>query len=538
MSLIQLEIRGHIIKVPEGTSISYVEESSLISNEYHGGEYSLGFSLPKTPILNELFQYSFNPESVTKRQVVENCRLLYSGAIWKEGKITVKGAGAKYRCYIQTGLSSALAEYMEKSIRSFDLPTYDLGADPYDFAKSVALSPLSYDFNFFPVEAPNFSSNSKWSGVVNWYNNGSEEFYVNSNYSGDPEFESILSPYARLVRVYELILNSLGYTVESDLLSHTDVRRICLITPFHIGELSTAGGAHVGAKSTFNMTDILPDITLEELIFEFNQLFCASLRIDERDKIARVNRRDQILSSSNLYKFQGSVISNPETILDESRKDLYFKFSDNTSYFIPESRDEMIESKAQVLPMVVSTVQFGYSDNASYVGPDGIVTFLPQIDFEMDKSIFGEDSADFNSIIPCYSDGYAPPITAAQDPTNSRPQRYPQSHTIRYRDTQSDLDEIFGYLSGTLSWDGSPRRSNFDTEPNPEDGLYHEFWREWTLFYASSKKVKLQLLPTAEDVIMVTSENKTRILNFNLLPLSITTQMNDNTIVEIITYVI
>lgn len=515
MEVLQLEIDGVIIPLPAGQVLTFVEETAAFSTDYQGGDYSLNFNIPVTPITNQIFGYSALPESVTPKKVRKAARILVSGGVWKEGLLTVQRGGNRYKAFYQSGISSALVDVLERPLNTLVFPDYSF-ADARAHALTVAQNAFSYDYCFFPVHAEEYSSNDLWNGVVNQFDVTTGQFVQNSVYatSGEYEFETVLTPFPRLVRVYELIFEALGLTLEAPIFEVEMVRRICLLSSNSLSEeVSVSTNFRIDGKTDFNLAEFLPDKSVGDFLIETNNALGCSLVHDKSTDTYKLKRRtSDILGESKIYEFKGKLIS-IEPILDQ-KKDFYFKFKSGEETFAPFDKEVLVDPDIEVPSMTFTSNQ-----NAYRYGPVLTASFIPSFDMKMRSLALDAGSDSDNAFIWAVYDG----ITGASVSIQQRPYAYPQAHGRKF----SDLLNRFDHFYGTLEWEGV---SDFNdpTAPKAQNGLYYFGWKEWTEFERSATQVELYVHPTAEDIINSSEYMIGRIENYTVLIKEKETQINEN----------
>lgn len=519
MNLIQLEINGKTLPLPKNVSISLIEESPIFSTQEGGGEYSLSFNIPLTPESNQFFSYCFLIDSSINKAIRLECRIILNGTIWRQGTLIVREASESYNCYYQGGVSSALSEFLENDISTFDFPEYSIG-NAYTHAKSVAGDPFSYDYSFFPISAPNYSDNPLWSGIINQYDVVNAAFIQNSHYSnqGEYEFESVITPFPRIYSVLKIILEGLGYTLDAPIFEESELaKRLCLLNPNSLSQEFEYNSSdyQIIPRSTFKLSEFLPSVDLQTFIFEVNRLLGCTIYVNELTKVAHIIRYSNRLSSSELYLVKGKVTSS--SVILDSVKEPYFKFKPEEEVFVPGLKEELIDPNFKISPMVFTGNQNAYRYNAVPTQ-----AFIPEVEFSNQTILLNVDSSDFNDIMPCIYDG----ITGPSISFVLRPYGYPQGHTIKY----DDIGQRFNHFYGTLQWEGTRNYDYPVSNPVSKNGLFYSFWDDWFYFLQRTKLLSFKIIPTAEDLANLNTNNTSRIGDYNILIKSMESQANSNKI--------
>lgn len=515
MGLLNLRVNGKVLPLPPGQVVTFMEESPVFSTEYQGGDYSLPFGISETPEVNEVFGYANVPNVVTPKKVRLQAQIGISAGVWKNGVLIIQKFNGKYRGYFQSGVSSALSEILDKPLNSLTFDDYSF-SDARDHAKTVAQNPLNYDYCFFPVHSEGYSSNPLWRGVINQFDVTSSSFVQNSAYTtaGEYEFETVLTPFPRMIQVYKKIFEQLGLELDAPVFENNMVRRICLLSSNSLSqEVFLNPNYRIDAKTSFNLAEFLPSISVNDFLIEVNNTLGCSLSFNPDTGVYQLRRRSvEILNNSEVYEFQGKLLE-AVPILD-GRKDLYFKFKNGSETFVPYTQEELIDPDIRVPNMTFESNQNAYIWNSQLAS-----SYIPSIDLSMRSVALDIGSSDGdNEMTWAIYDG----LTGASVSFQYRPYGYPQAHGRK----MADLLLRFDHFVGTLEWEGV---SDIDdpTKPKQKNGLYYQRWEEWTEFERNAKQIEVVISPSVEDVINASSYEKVRIENYTILIKSRETQISE-----------
>ncbi|TNE31791.1 MAG: hypothetical protein EP346_00075 [Bacteroidetes bacterium] len=515
MGLLNLRAKGRTLPLPPGQVVTFIEESPVFSTQFQGGDYSLSFGISETPEVNEVFGYAKVPNVITPKQVRIPAQIGLSSGVWKNGDLVLQKFNGKYRGYFQSGVSSALSQILDKPLNSLEFDDYSF-SDARDHAKTVAQNPFDYDYCFFPVHSNGYSSNPLWKGVINQFDVTTNEFVQNSSYtsSGEYEFETVLTPFPRLIQVYKKIFDQLGLKLDAPVFDGDMVRRICLLSSNSLSqEVFLNPNYRIDAKSSFNLAEFLPSISVNDFLIEVNNTLGCSLSFNPETGVYQLRRRSvEILNNSKIYQYNG-VLLEASPIL-EGRKDLYFKFRNGSETFVPFTQEELIDPDIRVPNMT-----FESNQNAFIWNSQPASSYIPSIELSMRSVALDIGSSDGdNEMIWAIYDG----LTGSSISFQFRPYGYPQAHGRK----MADLLLRFDHFVGTLEWEGVSNMDN-PSAPKNKNGLYYQRWEEWTEFERNSQQIEVVISPTVEDVINATSYEKIRIENYTILIKSREIQISD-----------
>jgi hypothetical protein len=163
-------------------------------------------------------------------------------------------------------------------------------------ADDTVNNPEDYDFIFFPVKNKEIFG-SKWDYINQW------NLYLAKFQELDiplttlyPLRSNVLSPYAYVNRVFKSIHEESDIQIiESIIDSDADLRKLVF---FHTNAIISNVEELRGWSNTFKYKDILPNITIAELLADIRSLLCAVYEYNSRDNTIRLYSRNKILDST------------------------------------------------------------------------------------------------------------------------------------------------------------------------------------------------------------------------------------------------
>lgn len=541
--MIEIKIGSDTLDLYANTGIEYTLNNAVFTSADTStlpGSYSFPISIPATGTNLRLLKYPTMVNS-SEKYVPKQADIYMYGIRLFTGLLKIETADEKsISVYI---VASGLSD-----LKEIKLPELDFGGDReignqaamLAHAKATTVTPLDYDYIFFPVVNRNFIPGKKPWYYQNDWDYSTQQFKVSAD-------NPLLMPFIRLEYLLDKVFAKTGYTFKNEFQTTAELRSIVLHSLYSLYNRN--------AMSTFiSLKDHVPDITCADIVKRVASRFCLGLFPNIFSKSLRLIPLQRVLSAPPTQDWTDKVhraytITYQDTDIPaafktaEDSADKVFAFlaqlTKPTTYTTIQNVDDILGEPYGDYYVIAAGEYWRSSILRQYMiykdfgkAPDTLDKPVVDLDLTplMDLHDFYNTANYTNTQLPnidqagtvTYQDGVdedTNPVFVEQK--NAQPVRisiyrgmvydgqantYPLGSGIRY----GPLGQVLGDYS--LRIDGP-------------DGIYEKWWSRWHNMLYSGKRVTMRVNLSLSDLVAFEFDQKVRIDNMDYFITSMKVQM-------------
>ncbi len=542
--MIGIKYQGSFFDLNPKSSISFeLQNLVFVSSDASKlpGSFAFPFSLPLTQ--NNRVMLGF-PDRIdrnlalkTKIQVsiFSDGKELFPGTLTIR-EVSVGGAGEINVNIVVNPLSS---------LRQTPLNELDLGgvrtftdeAALLADAKDTTISPLNYDYVYFPIWNPDFTlsfyNGNPKSFFQNFYNVTTEAFEVDHEYPA-------LMPFVRLEYLLNQIFSNVEYTFENAFQINDELKLICLYNNKSIW-------TEDGLPTEFDLKNHVSKTPATAFLRKIMGAFCLGIFYNTWSKKLRLVPIQSIISQAPKHNWTNKAlheygittnVDQPEVICwKEDSNDGAWKFYSK----FKKPADADVDGEVTWDELVAGPTGLYYvTDRHAYyeklpsrirfvyqtLGCAPLDTGDPKFEAEAmalwDSFRYGEGhgatpNANYDLIAHCRIGGTVSyeetPIGGGDPETVSIENDCPDRITI-YRGIQPNFDGDDYPLASGIPWNGEGLKvGDYSLRWDGQYGMYQSWWESWHNMLKSGKNVTMTFILTIDDLISFNFEDKIRIGN-------------------------
>jgi hypothetical protein len=278
--MIDLKVNGVSLELDPATSIRWVKESSLFTEEAVPAPYSFPFQLPASKRNREILSHQDIIRSTHKCTVYES-ELYLAGSLFFRGNLSIEKT--LYRKQYRVKLIVHRNKFVEKRLDEFDFGGVLNVIDGDD--KKFPKHPHQYNNAEYPDEDIFFP-----------YIHHETEGYINFM-STSLSSNGFYCPFVYLQTVLDVVLASAGYNKTGTFFNDSEVAQLLIYNNRYLEYIPSSGPGVPFISDDLNLAHHLPRISFGELLTAFAKYFCL-LTDFHKDKLIISDART-ILSSFN-----------------------------------------------------------------------------------------------------------------------------------------------------------------------------------------------------------------------------------------------
>lgn len=516
--MIGLRYRGELLDLNPNASLSFELNNLVFSSSNSNslpGSFSFPFEMPATAHNRLLLDFPDRIDNASPFLITGAVEVLFNGVVLFSGNLKVTEASAeRIKVYI---VANPLA-----NMKSVPLNQLDLGGDRYigstnvlAHAKLTALSPLDYDYIFFPIYNRDFLTGEITNGWARWQN----YYWTSANSFTVDHDHPALMPFVRLDYLLSRIFAATEYNFDNRFQVTDELKQIVL---YNNRSMFTPDGL----EDNINLRNHVSKTASSAFVRKIMGAFCLGMFYNPWDKNLRLIPMASLVKAPPAHDWTSKLLHLPTVSSNaEQPQVICWKQDDGDAafqFYLKNGKPETVDgtvywtdlaSAPEGLYYVIDrhgyywkfTLRYSFVYSTLGCAPQD--TGSPAFEAEcmplFDARLF-ESAPDIRmpGSVSYELDGET--ITQEND--------IPDRMTI-YRGFQTIAGNSVPFGSGIPYDIASNQIGDYSLRMDGPMGMYETWWKDWHNMLKTGKNVSARLHLSLTDIINFNLEDKVRIQN-------------------------